>query len=205
MTTHPSRRTHEPTTRGGDSSRPTAAVPAARASGIAALESVIERVVQTMGYELVLVEWSSSGRHRRLRVFLDHPDGIGLDDCTRLSPIISNALDAAEADPATPEVARLLDGAYVLEVSSPGLDRPLVRRSHFERFVGHRATVRTAAPLYPGANQRNFHGVIAGVEPDPSDPDDDRAGIVCLDVPEDGAAHRIPLALVHRANLVYEG
>jgi ribosome maturation factor RimP len=177
------------------------------------LESVVEPVVETMGLELVHLSWTQSGRHRKLQVFLDRPGsepddgkgGVTLDDCSRMSPIISNALDAAEADPASSAaLRRLLEGAYTLEVSSPGLDRPLGKRSHFERFQGRRVTVRTAEPIAEGSKQKNFHGWIEGVEQDPIAPDDDRRGVVVLRA-DDGEHHQIALVQIRRANLVFEG
>jgi ribosome maturation factor RimP len=168
------------------------------------LADAIEPVIEAMGYELVHLDWSSSGARHKLQVFVDGPDGIGLDDCTRLSPIISNALDAGEAaDPAGP-LARLLGGAYVLEVSSPGLDRPLSKRSQFERFAGQRARIRTFEPLHSGSDQRTFHGRIGTVEADPADPDDDRMGTVVLTDQDSGTPVRISLSLIRRAHLVYE-
>lgn len=170
------------------------------------LEAVVEPVLATMGYELVHLEWSRSGRRCRLVVFVDHPDGIGLDDCARLSPILSNALDVAEASAGSAgALGGLLAGPYVLEVSSPGLERPLSRRSHYARFIGRRITLRVFSPLAPGDTQRNFHGRIEAAMPDPDQPDDDRAGTVCLRDPDDGCEHRIPLQRVRRAHLVYEG
>jgi ribosome maturation factor RimP len=169
------------------------------------LEAVVEPVVTTMGMELVHLAWTQSGRHRRLQVYLDREGGITLDDCSRMSPIVSNALDAAEADPdVLPALRRLLEGAYTLEVSSPGLDRPLSRRSHFEKFKGQRATIRTHAPVGEGTNQKNFHGRIEGVEPDPAAPQDERRGVVELTA-DDGQHHRIELIQIKKANLVYEG
>jgi ribosome maturation factor RimP len=189
----------------------------ARARGEASREraarllAIIEPVVVALGYELVHLEWSGSGRKHKLQVFVDHPDGIDLDDCARLSPVVSNALDAAEvAEPEGP-VARMLAGTYDLELSSPGLDRPLSRRAHFERFVGRRARIRTFAPLSGSAAdtastgaQKNFNGRIAGVEPDPDRPQDDHEGTVELVDEDSGATHRISLAQIRRANLVYE-
>lgn len=177
----------------------------ARVSSSALLEDVIEPVVASMGYELVVVQWSGSGRHRRCQVFVDHPDGITVEDCARLSPLISNALDAAEADPEMPQVRRVLSGAYMLEVSSPGLDRPLSRRAHFERNVGAKATVRTHAPVEPDSNQKTFHGRIEAVEADAAAPDDPRRGTVLLHDPDTKKTHRIALFDIKRANLVYEG
>ena len=180
------------------------------------LESVVEPVLEAMGYELVHLEWGQSGRNRKLQVYVDlspeseREGGVGLDDCARLSPILSNALDAAEAtDRAESELVgalvSLLDGPYVLEVSSPGLERPLSRRSHYARYLGQRIKLRVFSPLAPGDAQRNFHGRIEAVEPDPQQPDDDRAGTVTLRDPDDGREHRIPLHRVRRAHLVYEG
>lgn len=179
----------------------------------ARLEAIVEPVVEALGYELVHLEWSGSGRRHKLQVFVDHPDGIDLDDCARLSPVVSNALDAAEAAEPEGPVARMLAGTYDLELSSPGLDRPLSRPAHYERFVGRKVRIRTfgpltggeAAPATEGAGaQKNFNGRIAGIEPDPERPGDDREGIVELVDEDGGIRHRIPLALIRRAHLVYE-
>lgn len=190
-----------------------------RARGLM-LEAVVEPVLVTLGYELVHLEWTAAGRQRKLQVFVDKPDGIDLEDCARLSPILGNALDAAEVadqagardrdrDDATAgfggEIARLLQAPYVLEVSSPGLERPLSRRSHFARFIGRQCRLRVYSPLDPGAAQRNFNGRIEAVEPDPQRPDDDRSGTVTLRDPDGGQEHRIPIERVRRARLVYEG
>jgi len=177
------------------------------AGDVRRLERVIEPVVRTMGYELVHLEWAG----RSLRVYVDRTEGITLADCAKLSPILSTTLDAAENDD-SPEAAadtkalrRILAGAYQLEVSSPGLERPLMRMSQFRRFVGSRATVRTHAPIRAGASQKTFHGRIVAVESDPARPDDEHTGLVHIadqDHPE--VEHLVPLALIKRANLVYE-
>lgn len=207
-----------------------------RARGLM-LEAVLEPVLVTLGYELVHLEWTATGRTRKLQVFVDRPagnpaGGIDLEDCARLSPILGNALDAAEvadaavrgaetaagaetdagAEAADPHavrfggaLARLLHAHYVLEVSSPGLERPLSRRSHYARFLGRLCRVRVFAPLSGDDAQRNFHGRIEAVEPDPGDPNDDRSGTVTLRDPDGGHEHRIPIDRVRRARLVYEG
>ena len=167
------------------------------------IEAVLEPVAQTMGYEVVLIEWQGASKRHVLRIFLDRDGGVGLDDCARMSRIFGNALEAAEAE--DPSMGQLLAGAYNLEVSSPGLERPLARRSHFSRFVGQRAKVRTTAPLQPETRQRSFNGVIQDTEPDPERPEDDRAGTVTLREPDSGELHRIPISAIRRANLVYEG
>jgi ribosome maturation factor RimP len=169
----------------------------------AALEAVVEPVLATLGYELVHVEWVGKGPQRRLCVYLDHREGITLDDCVRMTPIISNALDAAEADPNEPTIGKLLSAPYTLEVSSPGLDRPLVKRSHFARFVGSKVKVQTHEPLDPDTRQRNFLGRIEEVQSEPGRSDDDRSGVVVIRT-EEGHQHAISLAQIRRANLVYE-
>lgn len=189
------------------------------------LEGVLAPVVESMGYELVHTEFSGSGKHRRLSVFLDlppsgqahsdgpdDPKGISLDDCTKMSPIISSTLDAAEADPEAAAVARVLKAPYVLEVSSPGLDRPLSKLSHFRRYLGGLAKVTTFAPLDAGSKQKNFNGRIEDVQPAPHAPEDDRSGTVTLLDPDaktdsDGTGGRYVISLdqIRRANLVYEG
>jgi ribosome maturation factor RimP len=169
------------------------------------LEDAVEPVARAMGFEVVLLEWTGARGGRVVRVYLDHPNGVSLDDCTRMSGVLSNALDAAEADPTTPELAALLSQPYTLEVSSPGVDRPLVRLSHFARFVGGRAVVRTFHPLpgQGGSDQRTFHGRIVGTEVDAADPADDRRGSVLLRSLDSDTIYKISLADIRRANLVY--
>jgi ribosome maturation factor RimP len=168
------------------------------------LEDVVGPVVATMGYALVHLEWASTARPRVVRLYIDREGGMTLDDCARLSPIIGNALDAAEHGEDAPAAALrgVLEAHYVLEVSSPGVERPLSRRSQFDLHKGARATVRTHAPLDPASPQKTFHGRIVDTAP-ATDSDDDREGRVSL-VAEDGAVHEIPLSLIRRANLVYE-
>jgi ribosome maturation factor RimP len=180
---------------------PQGAIDRVRAHG-RLLEGVVGPVVATMGFELVHLEWLSTARPRVLRLYVDCEAGTTLDDCARLSPILSNALDAAEAADDGEALVAVLGGAYLLEVSSPGVERPLSRRSQFERHVGQRATVRTHAPLSAESTQKTFHGSIAGTTPGP-DAADDHEGVV-LFTDDDGTLREIPLALVRRANLVYQ-
>ncbi len=174
-------------------------------SGDPVLERVVAPVVETMGFELVHIEWSPSKRHRIVRVYLDHASGVTLEDCARMSRVIENALDAAETSPDASDVRAALTGSYTLEVSSPGLERPLVKRSHFERFIGQRAVVRTDVPLDAEGSQRTFHGHILATQQDPAAPDDERRGTIVLRDLTGTTTHRIPLTCVRRANLVYEG
>ncbi|HEY0134676.1 MAG TPA: ribosome maturation factor RimP [Nannocystis sp.] len=174
------------------------------AASVRLLEDAVEPVARAMGYEVVLLEWVGGRGGRIARIYLDHPNGITLDDCTRMSRIFSNALDAAEADPELPALAALLAQPYTLEVSSPGVDRPLVRLSHFARQVGGRAVVRTHHPVVAGSDQKTFHGHIVGTEVEPAAPEDDRRGTVLLRALDGDIIHSIALTDIKRANLVFE-
>jgi len=113
----------------------------------AKLTTLIEPVVGSMGYEFVGVEFISQGRHSVLRVYIDKPNGIDIDDCSTVSRQLSGLLDVE--DP--------ISGEYHLEVSSPGLDRPLFTLAHFEKFIGHECIIRMKVPV---DGQRKFSGVI---------------------------------------------
>lgn len=173
-------------------------------AAVVSLEEAVDPVARAMGYEIVLLEWLGGRGGRIVRVYLDHPNGVSLDDCTRMSRIFSNALDAAEADPQTPALAALLAQPYTLEVSSPGVDRPLRLLSHFARHVGGRAVVKTRVPIAPDSDQKTFHGRIVGTEVDASQPDDDRRGTVLLRALDGDIIYPISLVDIRRANLVYE-
>jgi len=170
------------------------------------LEAVVGPVVTTMGYELVHLEWAITARPRVLRLYLDRPvgfsSGVTLDDCAKLSPILGNALDAAEHDESNAALRAVLEAAYVLEVSSPGIERPLSRRSQVDRHIGARATIRTHAPAVAGSSQKTFHGRLVASAPAPGSADD-RDGSVSLQ-DDEGVVHEISLSLIRRANLVYE-
>jgi len=90
------------------------------------LATLLEPTVERLGYELADLEVRPGGRNGLVRVFIDGPDGIGLDDCEKVSLAVSALLDVE--DP--------LPGNYNLEVSSPGLDRKLTKVEHFQRFTG---------------------------------------------------------------------
>ncbi len=176
------------------------------------IEDALCETLNLLGFDIVLAEWAGSrgGHGRILRIYLDHLDpandeGITLGACTKMSRVIGDALDAAEADPKRRSLAALLGAPYTLEVSSPGIERPLVKRSHFARFLGRRAVVKTNRALLPESNQRTFTGVLFAAEEDPDYPGDDHQGIVGLRDPESGAEQRLSLAVIRRANLVYEG
>ncbi|MGE5638704.1 MAG: ribosome maturation factor RimP [Clostridia bacterium] len=143
---------------------------------MAAIEAKIEPVVSGMGYELVDVQSSNGGR--LLRVFIDKPAGVTLDDCTSVSRQLSRVLEVEGVD------------YDRLEISSPGLDRPLRKRADFARFAGHRAEVRMRTPDATG--RRKFVGVLRGEE----------QGNVSIEL--EGQTLRLPIDDVDRAKLVPE-
>jgi ribosome maturation factor RimP len=141
-----------------------------------ALEAMLEPTLAGMGFELVDLQVSNRGRF--LRVFMDKPGGISIDDCADVSRHLSRLLEVEGVD------------YDRLEVSSPGLDRPLRRAADFERFAGQRVDVRMR--LADGQGRRRFVGLLHGVE----------AGSVTVVV--DGASVTLPLDGMERARLVPE-
>ena len=115
------------------------------------VERLIEPVLAEMGIELVDMEYRSGQGRRVLRVYADRPTGINLDDCAMVSREIGNLLDVKD----------LLQQHYVLEVSSPGLNRPLKREKDFLRAIGQKVKVKTAVPL---KGRKNFSGVLQSFE-----------------------------------------
>lgn len=115
------------------------------------LQQLIEPGITALGYELVGVEYTTQGRGSVLRVYIDSAQGISAEDCQRVSHQVSGVLDVE--DP--------IRGAFTLEVSSPGLDRPLFTAQHFVRFTGSRARIRLKQPL---DGRRNFSGILRGVQ-----------------------------------------
>lgn len=115
------------------------------------LQAMLAPVVESLGYECWGVEFISQGRHSLLRVYIDHADGILIDDCEKVSRQISAVLDVE--DP--------VSGEYTLEVSSPGMDRPLFTLEQFAAHAGEQVKIRLRSP-YEG--RRNFQGVLRGVE-----------------------------------------
>ncbi len=143
------------------------------------ITALAEPVAASMGMEVVLVEIKGGGRSI-IRVYIDQAGGVSVDDCERFSKRFSVLLDVEDCIPFS----------YVLEVSSPGLDRPLVREADFQRFAGKQAKVRTSQPLQ---GQRNFRGKILGTS----------GGNIRLEL-SPGQEVEMPLSQIERANLVVE-
>lgn len=145
----------------------------------AQLRELIEPAVAGLGYELVGVEYRGGSTNGLLRIYIDHEDGITLEDCQAVSHQVSGLLDVE--DP--------IHGHYALEVSSPGLDRPLFRAQDYARFSGHRVKVRMHG-LVQG--RRNFTGLLLGLEGDNAI------------VEVDGEEFELPLDQVDQARLIPE-
>jgi len=117
------------------------------------LHNLIEPVVVSLGCELWGLEYLTQGRYTTLRLFIDGPEGVSLEDCEKVSRQVSSVLDVE--DP--------IDGEYTLEVSSPGMDRPLYTSAHYARYVGETVNVRLRMAR---DGRRRFKGEIVKVEGD---------------------------------------
>ncbi len=115
------------------------------------LRNLIEPIIEGLGYECVGIEYNIHPQNGLLRIYIDHKNGILVDDCTKVSHQISGVLDVE--DPIT--------GNYQLEVSSPGDERPFFKIEQFERFIGHTIAVNLFKPLN---NRRKFNGIIEKIE-----------------------------------------
>ncbi|HEX4881027.1 MAG TPA: ribosome maturation factor RimP [Porticoccaceae bacterium] len=119
----------------------------------AKLTALIEPVVQSFGCELWGVEFSAAGRRGLLRVYIDKEGGIEIGDCEKVSRQLDSMLD----------VENPILGEYTLEVSSPGLDRPLYDLEQFRRFVGHEVSVKLRKAF---EGRRKYQGALTAIEDD---------------------------------------
>lgn len=141
------------------------------------LQELIEPVVDDLGYELVGVEYLSNPKNRVVRIYVDaEPGGIVVEDCERVSREVSALFDVEEPVP----------GQYTLEVSSPGIERPLFKGAHFARFAGETAAVQLDVPLN---GRRRFKGEIV------------RADETSVVLNVDGQAVEMAIADIARAHL----
>jgi ribosome maturation factor RimP len=147
---------------------------------------LLEPVLVRDGYELVDVEWVRGGGRWTLRVFIDRPGGVNVDDCQLVSRTIDPILDVED----------FIEPAYDLEVSSPGLDRPLRTPEHFARYRGSRVHVKAYGPVAgtagDGAPRKNWTGDLEGFE----------GGAVLVRV--DGVLHRVPHDQIAKAHLEHD-
>lgn len=145
------------------------------------LWELVEPVAEGLGLEVVEVEYTFERGGRLLRVYIDKPGGVTIDDCSDLSREFSTILDVEDPIPER----------YSLEVSSPGLDRPLVKEGDFERFAGRKAKIKTREPI---EGRRNFKVTIEGMG--------EGSSVVVVDA--DGKRWAIPLAIIEKARLEAE-
>jgi ribosome maturation factor RimP len=145
------------------------------------IEEIAQRVVESEGMELVEVAVKGAGSQRVVRISIDKPEGVSHADCEFVSQHVGTILDVEEVVPG---------GRYTLEVSSPGVERKLVKPRDYERFQGKKAkiTLREAVE-----ERRHWEGTLAGLE----------NGIVSLEVTP-GKIIRFPLDQVQKANLKFE-
>jgi len=141
-------------------------------------EELLEDRLADMGYELVACDWRVADGRTTLQVFIDREGGVGIQDCVEVNRRIGDLLDVED----------FISLAYNLQVSSPGLERPLRREEHFQRFIGEEVRVRTFEPI---DGRKNYRGFIA------------KAGNGIVDITVDGVDLPVPLAAMERANLVY--
>ena len=142
------------------------------------LTELLEPVVSAQGCELWGLEYHGNGRHRSLlRLYIEKSDGVTLTDCERVSRQVSSVLDVE--DP--------IQGEYTLEVSSPGMDRPLYKVEHYQQFVGERVKVKLRVPF---EGRRQFSGILNGVENDE------------VKVLIDEEEYLLPIEAIEKANLV---
>ncbi|BBN80865.1 ribosome maturation factor RimP [Pseudoalteromonas sp. A25] len=141
------------------------------------LTAMLNPAVEALGFELLGLEFVQAGRHSTLRVYIEHENGITVDNCADVSRQVSAILDVE--DPITNE--------YDLEVSSPGVDRPLFKPAHYEKAQGEEVRVRTKLPQ---DGRRNFKGDLVAVSGD------------MITVSADGVEHLIMLSNIERANII---
>ena len=140
------------------------------------IEHIVESVANELGYEVVKIDFVPQQKNSILRIYIDSEKGIQIEDCEKVSRQISAVL----------EVEDPIAGSYTLEVSSPGIERPLVKPEHFERFCGQRVKVLTHN-MYLG--RKRFTGQLTEVND---------AGIV---VEVDGEAYDLPFNDINNAKL----
>ena len=141
------------------------------------LQALLAPVVEALGYECWGLEFISQGRHSLLRVYIDRPEGILIDDCEIVSRQVSGILDVE--DP--------ISGEYTLEVSSPGMDRPLFTLEQFARYVGEQVKIKLRTPF---ERRRNFQGILRGVE--------EQDVVVLVDDHE----YLLPIDSIDKANII---
>lgn len=143
------------------------------------ISDLADPVLQEMAFELVDVEFLSKYGRWVLRLYIDKEGGVTVDDCARVSGEIGNLIDAKD----------IIPHHYVLEVSSPGLDRPLKKERDLIRSIGKKVKLKTNHPI---GNRSNFTGYLK----------DFREGMIFLEM--DGGLLQLPWEEIEKANMIYE-
>jgi len=143
------------------------------------INSLLEPVIEDLGFELVDIEYLMERGRWILRIFIDKEGGVSIRDCVMVSKEISPILDVE--DP--------IESSYVLEVSSPGLDRPLTKEKHFIQAIGKKVKIKTELPV---EGRKNFTGFL----------EDYRDGIAYINV--EGKVFSLNIDEIEKANLIYE-
>jgi len=146
-------------------------------ANVTRLNEIIQPAVAASGFDFVGVEYKAAGKHSILCVYIDHENGIGVDDCAQCSRQISAVLDVE--DP--------IQGEYSLQVSSPGLDRPLFTAEQFAQFIGQKAKIKLHSSV---AGKRNIQGEIQQVTENN------------ITVLVDNETLSFDIGQVHRANII---
>lgn len=145
------------------------------------IEEIANRVAESEGMELVEVEVKGGGAHRFVRISIDKPEGVTHGDCELISQQVGTILDVEDVVPGS---------SYTLEVSSPGVERKLVKPKDFERFQGKKAKIALREPI---DGRRNWEGTLAGFAD----------GTVALDL-GGGNILRLGIHQIQKANLKFE-
>ena len=145
------------------------------------IEEVAQRVAESEGLELVEVEVLGGGKARLVRIYIDKPGGVTHSDCELVSDQVGAILDVEDVIPG---------GSYTLEVSSPGVERKLLKPQDYERFQGKKASITLREPM---ENQRHWVGTLSGVQD----------GMISLDA-EGGKTVQFRFEQVQKANLKFE-
>lgn len=139
----------------------------------------LEALVNSMGCELVGCELFPQGRRMVFRIYIDSPRGVTVDDCSRVSYQVSAMMDVE--DP--------IQGSYSLEVSSPGIDRPLFEIKHYQKYIGSHAKIRLRMPI---DNRRQYKGILCRVEGED----------IYLLVDDSKQEVKLPFSAIEKANLI---
>ncbi len=148
-------------------------------ANVSQVQELIEPAVTALGYELWGIQLLSQGRHSTLRIYIDKPEGINVDDCAAVSHQVSGILDVE--DP--------IKSQYTLEVSSPGMERPLFKLEQYQRYVGVDIALRLRSPV---EGRRKFSGLLKAVEADN----------IIVRIEDEDEEYVLPFESIDKANIV---